>query len=575
MKEPVRAYSYLRMSTPEQLKGDSLRRQTQQSADYAAANGLHLVENFILQDIGLSGFRGENVAYGQLGGFLRAIEAGDVPKGSVLLVESLDRISRQEVTTAMTLLLKILNAGVTVVTLSDGQRYASGSTGFEQLIFSLAIMSRSYEESRTKSKRISEAWGNKRKNVASTKLTKMCPAWLTLSDDRTSFVVNTHRREIVERIFTMAANGHGSLSITRRLNQEKVTPFGSSRLWMESYVEKILKNRSVLGEYQAYSRSTGTRSPVGSPTADYYPQIIDETLFLEVQGARRARATQKGGRHGSHFRNLFSHLATCAECGGPMRIVNKGKGPNGGIYLCCANAVRGGCDASSWRYDHFEMTFLSYVTEVDLSSYLGATQRDASAEVTSALKAQNEQKVVLETKRQRLYSMLSDAELDLKELRDQLVKCERELTVCVDAIAKLKEAQVTLATRQLPTPAELADQIEALRGLAGDEAYDRRLRLSAHLRDLIASLTLAPGGRRTGSQQINIDNKQLGALVEFLDDREAANGYVHPSFTVKFKSGVVQNVIVDKSDPNAFMRTITISDSGVEIGGRGLRIGKI
>jgi DNA invertase Pin-like site-specific DNA recombinase len=37
-----RAYSYLRFSTPEQSKGDSLRRQTSMADEYATRHGLRL-----------------------------------------------------------------------------------------------------------------------------------------------------------------------------------------------------------------------------------------------------------------------------------------------------------------------------------------------------------------------------------------------------------------------------------------------------------------------------------------------------------------------------------------------------
>jgi DNA invertase Pin-like site-specific DNA recombinase len=51
-----RAYSYIRMSTEIQLKGDSLRRQLESSEKYANEHGLELVEKDRLQDIGISAF---------------------------------------------------------------------------------------------------------------------------------------------------------------------------------------------------------------------------------------------------------------------------------------------------------------------------------------------------------------------------------------------------------------------------------------------------------------------------------------------------------------------------------------
>ena len=51
-----RAYSYVRMSTDIQLKGDSLRRQLDASLAYASVNGLDLVEAETLRDLGVSAF---------------------------------------------------------------------------------------------------------------------------------------------------------------------------------------------------------------------------------------------------------------------------------------------------------------------------------------------------------------------------------------------------------------------------------------------------------------------------------------------------------------------------------------
>ena len=84
----TQAYSYVRMSTDNQLRGDSLRRQTEASEKYAAVNGLTLVRDFKLHDIGVSAFKGDNAATGALSKFLDAIHGGYVTKGSYLLVNS-------------------------------------------------------------------------------------------------------------------------------------------------------------------------------------------------------------------------------------------------------------------------------------------------------------------------------------------------------------------------------------------------------------------------------------------------------------------------------------------------------
>ena len=51
-----------------------------------------------------------------------AVNDGLVPKGSVLLVEALDRVSRQSARKAVRILEDIVEGGITVVTLNDGKR---------------------------------------------------------------------------------------------------------------------------------------------------------------------------------------------------------------------------------------------------------------------------------------------------------------------------------------------------------------------------------------------------------------------------------------------------------------------
>ena len=82
-----RAYSYIRMSTDMQIKGDSLRRQLEQSVAYAADHGLELVEDFPLKDLGVSAFKGAHVIGGALGRFLEAVRTQAIAPGSYLLVE--------------------------------------------------------------------------------------------------------------------------------------------------------------------------------------------------------------------------------------------------------------------------------------------------------------------------------------------------------------------------------------------------------------------------------------------------------------------------------------------------------
>src|SRR5262245_5185713 len=108
------AYSYLRFSKPEQGTGDSRRRQLEMAEKYAAEQGLKLDRHLSCRDLGVSAFRGRNAKEGALRAFLEAIEHNLVPWGSFLLIESLDRLSRDRILVAQALFLQIIQAGVTI-----------------------------------------------------------------------------------------------------------------------------------------------------------------------------------------------------------------------------------------------------------------------------------------------------------------------------------------------------------------------------------------------------------------------------------------------------------------------------
>ena len=159
-----RAYSYLRFSTPEQSKGDSFRRQMSMAVAYASKHGLDLDQQLTFHDVGVSAFRGQNADAGRLAYFLEAVRAGQVPQGSVLLVEQLDRLSRLTPRKAVSVLEDIVETGVSVVTLTDEREYTADSLDTDHMDFIMSVLTfmRANEESATKSRRLKAAWEAKR-----------------------------------------------------------------------------------------------------------------------------------------------------------------------------------------------------------------------------------------------------------------------------------------------------------------------------------------------------------------------------------------------------------------------------
>src|SRR4029079_5175850 len=105
---------------------------------------------------------------------------------SVLLVEQLDRLSRNALLEALELFLSIIRRGITVVTLMDGQEYTRESLNknMMQLQYSIMMMALAHEESAKKSERLAHAWVGKRERVGDKILTRRLPAWLKIEGEK-------------------------------------------------------------------------------------------------------------------------------------------------------------------------------------------------------------------------------------------------------------------------------------------------------------------------------------------------------------------------------------------------------
>ncbi|MFK0385185.1 recombinase family protein [Agrobacterium sp. NPDC090273] len=366
-----RAYSYVRFSTPDQMRGDSFRRQTEAAARYAATHGLTLDDTFTFHDLGVSAFQGKNRAEGMLGEFLAFVRSGDIPKGSYLLVENLDRISRENALDALDTLKDIAREGVTVVTLNDGREFTHESLRRNPIDLMVAVMMfmRANEESETKSRRLSASWENKRSEAGTTPLTSVSPAWVRLKADRSGFELMPERAEVVRRIFRMTLDGLGQHAITGILVREGIPVFGRGKLWHRSYVSKILRNPATVGEFtpHRYSRVDGkrVRTPT-DPIQNYYPAVIDRETFERVGDLTSGRAAAGSTSAGASRANILAGLAKCPLCDRTMTRVNKGSRKKAGKpYLVCTSAkVGAGCEYHQVRLEYVHTAIIGKAEEL-------------------------------------------------------------------------------------------------------------------------------------------------------------------------------------------------------------------
>jgi len=371
---PPIAYSYVRFSSPEQARGDSIRRQTELRDAWVKKTGALLDTSLTFRDEGVSGFTGshrENEDRNALAAFLKLVERKRVARGSYLIVESLDRLTREHIRPALTLLLNLIEAGVRVVQLLPAEAIYDENVEPMALMQAIMELSRGHSESRMKSERLGRAWKEKKLQAkkAGTPLTRAVPGWLKVAGTR--IVIIEERAAAVRRVYQLAIEGHGLGVITKRLNAEKVKPIGRAPHWARSYVSKLLASRATIGEYQPHKGHAGpNRKPDGAPVSNYYPPIITEDEWHRARAAIGGRRSTQGrpsfgGRIGPRV-PLFSGLLHDARDGGPLHQANKGERASGPI-LASYRAAQGlpGSKYVAFPLTVFEDAILSRLREID------------------------------------------------------------------------------------------------------------------------------------------------------------------------------------------------------------------
>jgi len=393
MKTKQYARIYGRFSSKPQERGDSKRRQIDGAIAYAKQHNLELVEGndgnpLVYFDEGVSGKAGLNLEK-EFGRLLKEAKAGEI-----ILCEESSRLGRQNPFILSNLIYQTTQRGISITMWQEGKIVTPENIeemGTQFSVFTSAAVG--HQENRRKIKRQCDTWAEKRRNGANEPLTATCPSWIkpiiTL-DERGKKVtkgfelIPTHAA-IVKRIFELSLNGMGNQGIARMFNKNGVQGIGGVPTWHPSVIDRILRNRAVLGEFQPMKKNAdGKREPEGKPIPNYYPKItgIDETLFNAVQYKRKQRLKVGSGKaYKGTIANLFSGVCKCGFCDAAMIYTHKRSNT-----LVCDSAKRGiDCRYVGYPYQEFETSFLNYVSELDLESILNP---DANGDSKTAVDIQ-------------------------------------------------------------------------------------------------------------------------------------------------------------------------------------------
>jgi DNA invertase Pin-like site-specific DNA recombinase len=408
------AISYARFSSDAQAKGSSLQRQLENAEKYAAEHNLRLDPQFKLEDKARSAYTGENIREGVLGELLEKIRAGRIPKGTTLIVESFDRLSRAKPRLALPVFLDIINNGIRLAILTDPPKVfddRDDDTDVSMLLFGAIMeMMRAHGESRRKSQLLLGSWKIKRDAVVATKtvMTSRVPLWinaeidLTLPrghQDKRKLELNPERAAIVKQMVMWAESGIGSMTICKRLNKlyepwsrlhkRRQLDGGPPRpkregppCWEHSYVHSVLTSRALYGAIEID----------GEVVKDYFPEIIDEARYYRLisirsgnlKGEKDNPKGVKGNRKGNLLTNLFSGITMCGYCGYPMHVAGykNDKSVDPPIkhkYVACHGARIGAtdCKMHTWFIKELEDSVIFWLDQVDFSVILGDDNRNA------------------------------------------------------------------------------------------------------------------------------------------------------------------------------------------------------
>lgn len=490
------AYSYIRFSSKRQELGHSLQRQQEAVRAYCTEHNLTLDESLSFEDLGRSGWSGAHLeAEAGLGKFIEACQTGLInSKGErpVLLVENLDRLSRDKVTNALKLFLNILDY-VDIVTLSDNKCYTRDSDAME-IVISITYMARAHDESQIKSFRGKKRWENKRElaSAGTKKITKHCPFWLTLNEDRETFTIHQDKVDLVSKIFQMSIDGMGQAKIAETLNQEGVLS-ATGKAWNSSSVRYLLVDKAVMGHYQPHSNVKGKRTPVGDAIEEYYPQVISSEVYYKCVNSRSSRAnsgSKKAGRKGK-MSNLLQGVAACGACGSPMHYVNKGK-LKGHLYLVCASAKRGsGCSYTSYRYEDVWSFVFGEVLKAD--HWASRRNEQPSTETQNKIDATNGRLAELETNYQAF--MEATTNFTSQVVINKMNQFESSIKEVKEELEQLKTEQQTPVTVMKTELLSIAQQC------TGDspEAIQAKINLNQKIQQLLPSgVVLSSTGKREG-----------------------------------------------------------------------------
>lgn len=318
---------YCRLSKDDNNGGDSSSIITQKDmlTRYAHEQNFHIYDIYI--DDGYSGTNFDRPAFQQM---KRDIENGKV---NMVITKDLSRLGRDYIVSGQLIEEYFPKHNVRYIAITDG---FDSISKYNDIAPFKNVVNELY--ARDISKKIRSAFETKMKEGKF--IGNFAPyGYKKDSTDKNKLVINEETAPIVQYIFQLAEDGYRPIDIARILNEKHIlTPalyrcsknpklnidnYSKRKEWTSANIQKMLKNITYIGhtaQHKTTKISFKSKVTLATQKQDWiiventHEPIIDKQMFDIVQKAIVSRRNPPK----SDFKNIFSGIAVCADCGNNM-----------------------------------------------------------------------------------------------------------------------------------------------------------------------------------------------------------------------------------------------------------------
>lgn len=319
--------------------------------------------------------------------------------------------------------------------------------------------------------RMKSSWENRRKQDKPP--TTICPCWLKWCRDRQVFRFNEFAAKLRDAC-EMAINGHGASEIRKRLEIMHVS---------NANLTRIFHKPELMGSHRFHVTShDGKRTAVGKTHHGYYPALLTEVEYHQLQESLESRRTRKGGR-GENCTNLFTHLLMNESDGTELMV----KKQSTGRHVLLSQSKKNGLSRHpNLHYDIVEKSLLSLFIRLKKTDLQPAPNTpDILAQLGANLRT-------LQSRRQQYVEL-------------QIKHPEKDYSAVLDGLAdKIAVAASTLAHEETKHPTrqlldETQDAIDYMANLEGKQLLDARVKAKNIIRRLVKTIIVDIDGARSCS----------------------------------------------------------------------------